>query len=104
MKPTAADFRDRCLVEFEAEAAKKFNLGVSQRGRHLSMEAAILSENVYEEIGQEIHDQFFYWKALGWQRRRVLELLYQALGDSHNWREYVTRAISLQETGKEGAP
>ena len=100
-KPTAAEFRDRAINELASEAERKFNQGVEQRGRHLSMEAAILSENCYEEIGQELADLPFYWKALGWQRRRVLELIYTALGDSHNWREPLMRAASLMETGKE---
>lgn len=101
MIPTGAEFRDRCLSEFESEAARKYNKGDKLSQAHPASAAGILRENCYEEIGQEIIDSWFYFRALGWQRRRALELLYAALGDSHAWRGHVMRAASLLETGKE---
>jgi hypothetical protein len=95
MSVPVAVLRERWAAEFRSQMARLFDREITNTG------GRFLTEIRRSVAMDKVQGLFLDLKTEEFQVNRVKELLYGALGDSHNYRDKVMRALSLLETGNE---
>lgn len=91
---TNEEFRDRALTVIQLEMSRRFNAAAKDK-----RDGGVLNTNCRRELKEELYDALFYVIGDEFQVNKAKELLYQGLS-TKDW-NFVMRAVSLLETGKE---